>query len=165
MGVSETSITLQWNEPPPVLTGYPRRNITRYSVAINPQSGGDRQVVFVPAEAGVFKIISNLQNTTVYDIKVSTVINTEGQGEQTYDIGSQVFTLTTTSEYYNDCTNIRRMSFYFGKWQPNTAMNIILFAKIKYVYKNTLLQFSRKATKLRRWRHSLMLGNDSHNVH
>ena len=99
MAVNETSITLQWNKPPPVLRGTPQRNIRQYVVTvISIQHGGDPQVVLVPAEAGAFCIITNLQITATYTVKVDVVIYTEGQGEQTYDIGPRPFNVSTASE-------------------------------------------------------------------
>ena len=98
VGVNETSITLQWSEPPPALTGNPHRIITQYAVKILPQVGGDPQVFFVPAEIDAVCVITGLHLSTTYDIKVDVVIDTEGQGEQTYDIGSLPFNLTTASE-------------------------------------------------------------------
>ena len=98
MGVSKRSITLQWNEPPPDLTGNPPRNITQYAVTVSPQDGGNPHVQFVPAKAGAVCFITNLQTTMAYDIKVEVVIDTERQGEQTYDIGPPQFTVTTGSE-------------------------------------------------------------------
>ena len=103
MGISATSITLQWSEPPPVLTGLPHRIIIHYVVTVVPRDGGDSQVVFVPAEAVIVYNITGLNQTT-YDIKVEQVIDTEGQGEQRYDLGSPLLTVTTTtSEYKNFC--------------------------------------------------------------
>ena len=98
MGVNDTSITLQWSEPPPELTENPHRIITQYAVKVVPQGGGDPQFAVVPAEIDVVCVITGLQLSTTYDIKVDVVIDTEGQGEQTYDIGSLPFNLTTTSE-------------------------------------------------------------------
>ena len=94
-GINESSITLRWNEPPPEVPRNPQRNITQYVVTVSPQDGGDAQVVLVPAEAGAEYIIAGLQPVTPYDINVNVVINTEGQGDKTYDIG--VLPLTVMS--------------------------------------------------------------------
>ena len=100
VGINETSITLQWKAPPPDLTGKPNRNITQYAVTVSPQDGGGSQVAFVPAEIDAVCIITDLRLHTTYDIKIDVIIDTEGQGEQTYDIGSPLFALTTKSKYY-----------------------------------------------------------------
>ena len=102
VAVDETSITLQWNEPPPELAGNPHRNITQYAVTIIPQDGGESQVVFVRAEEDTFYNVTSLHLATIYDIKVHVVIDTERQGEQTYDIGPPVFSVTTTRAYNNE---------------------------------------------------------------
>ena len=97
-GINETSITLQWNAPPPDLTGKPNRNITQYAVTIS-QDSGDSQVAFVPAAIDAVYFIRDLRLHTTYDIKIDVIIDTEGQGEQTYDIGQPLFAVTTRSEY------------------------------------------------------------------
>ena len=96
VGISGTSITLQWSEPPPILTGIPRRVIIQYVVTVVPRDGGDSQVVFVPAEDGIMYNITGLKRTT-YDIIVEYIIDTDGQGQQTYDLRSPLLTVTTTS--------------------------------------------------------------------
>ena len=93
--VTNTSITLQWNEPPPELWGNPQRNITRYAVTYSVHDNGNSQVVFVPAEAGAEYTILDLQPETLYDIGVNAVINTDGQGEHPYDLRVQVLTVST----------------------------------------------------------------------
>ena len=97
MDVYKTSMTLIWNEPPPILTGTPKRNITQYEVTLIPQDGGHTRLVLVPAEANAAYIVRDLAPGTAYDIKVYVVIDTEtkGQGELTYDIGIPLFTITT----------------------------------------------------------------------
>ena len=96
-----TSVSLQWNEPPPELTGNPHRNITQYVVTVSPQDGGDAKVVFVPAEAGVVGMVTGLRLPNTFDIGIEVVIDTEGQGEQTYDIGVPVITVTPAPGMYN----------------------------------------------------------------
>ena len=101
--IAETLITLQWNEPPPELTGNPQRNITYYAITISSQDGEDQQFASVPAEAAVYNI-TGLQMATTYDIGINVVIDTEGQGEQTYDLGVPPF-IVTTREYSDICMN------------------------------------------------------------
>ena len=104
VGINETSITLQWNVPPPDLTGKPNRNITRYAVTFGPQDGGGSQVAFVPPEIDAAYVLTDLRPHATYDIKVEVIIDTEGQGEQTYDIGPPLFSVSTKSEYYKKQT-------------------------------------------------------------
>ena len=99
---NKTSVSLQWNEPPPELTGNPHRNITQYVVKVSSQDGGDPQIVFVPAEVGVVGIVTGLRLPNTFDIGTKVVINTEGQGEQTYDIGVPVFTVTPVAGKYSN---------------------------------------------------------------
>ena len=54
--------------------------------------------MFVPAEADAVYIITGLQPVTTYDIQIDVVIDTEGQGEQTYDLGVPPL-IVTTREY------------------------------------------------------------------
>ena len=93
-------MTLQWNEPAPELTGNPQRNITQYVVTISSQDGGHSQVVYVPAEADAVYLIAGLQPSTTYDIEMDFVIDTEGQGEQMYDLGVSSLTVTTCTYLY-----------------------------------------------------------------
>ena len=94
LAVNMTSISVQWNEPPPVLIGNPHRYITQYEVTVSPRDGGNPQVALVPAEAGVVVIVTGLRLPNTFDIGIDVVIDTEGQGEQTYDIGVPVITVT-----------------------------------------------------------------------
>ena len=80
--------------------GKPHRTITHYIVTVVPRDGGDSQAAFVLAEAGIVYNITGLNQTT-YDVKVEQVIiDTEGQGEQIYDLGSPMVTVTTTQSEY-----------------------------------------------------------------
>ena len=98
LSVTGGSITLQWNESIPVLMGNPQRNITYYEVTLTPRNGGTTQVVFVPAEAGAVYTVTKLRYLTTYDIEVNPVINTEGQGEQTYSMEVHSVTANTTGK-------------------------------------------------------------------
>ena len=89
-------MTLNWDEPPPVLSGDLPRNITQYAVTLTPRDGGPPMTTFAPAEAGTSLEVTGLKPETEYDIEVMTVINTEGQGEETYDLGSSVLTIETS---------------------------------------------------------------------
>ena len=97
MDFNSTSITLQWNEIPPVLTGSPQRSITQYAVTLTPQDDEETDVVFVPAEANVVHMFTSLRPNTTYIIKTGMVIDTviKGQVEQTYDIGVPLLIITT----------------------------------------------------------------------
>ena len=75
--------------------------ISHYVVTVIPRDGRDSQVVFIPAEGGIVYNITGLRQTT-YDIKVEHIIDTEGQGELTYDLGLPLLTVTTTSSEYNN---------------------------------------------------------------
>lgn len=81
MGVNETSII-----------------ITQYAVNVLTQDGLEPQVAFVSATSDAVCVITGLQVSTTYEIKVDVVIDTEGQGEQMYDIGSIPFDFNTKSE-------------------------------------------------------------------
>ena len=96
--IKETLITLQWNEPPPELTGNPQRNITYYAVTISSQDGEVQESVSIPAEAAAVYTITGLQMATTYNFGINVVIDTEGQGEQTCDLGVPPF-IVTTREY------------------------------------------------------------------
>ena len=86
-----TSISIQWNDPPPKLLGSPHRNMTQYAVTVSPQDGTESRIVFLPAEARVF-VIAGLHLPNTFDIETEVVIDTEGQGVQTYDIGVPMIT-------------------------------------------------------------------------
>ena len=105
--VNDTSITLQWNDPPPELTGYPKRNITHYAITVTPKDGGDSQVAFVPAEAGAVYTVAGLHWGSTYDIDVNVFIDTEGQGGQVYDMGISLITVNTTGKGSNFFAGIR----------------------------------------------------------
>ena len=85
---------MQWNDSPPKLLGSPHRNITQYAATIIPQDGKKSRIVFVPAKAGVVVNVTGLQLPNTFDIRIDVVIDTEGQGEQTYDIGVPMVTVT-----------------------------------------------------------------------
>ena len=89
------SITVTFDEPPPELAGDLVRNITQYSVTLTPQDGGDPITVFVPAEAGGEVTIPGLEPETAYDVLVEAVIDTAGQGEETFDLGFTLMTIET----------------------------------------------------------------------
>ena len=105
--LNETSVTLQWNEPPPEMTGYPQRNITQYAVSISSQDGGEQEVALVPAEAGSNTVYTatDLQPATIYDIEFNVVIDTEGQGERTYDLGISSL-IVSTRKYIKAFTGV-----------------------------------------------------------
>ena len=105
VSVNETSIMLQWNGSQPMLIGNPQRNITYYAIEIGSQDGGNQQVVFVPTEDTDVYTITGLQPAITYDIDVYVVIDTEGQGEQTYDLGIPPI-IATTRKYSNVCTDL-----------------------------------------------------------
>ena len=96
--VNASSIALQWNETIPVLAGNPHRNITSYEVTVTNQNDGTKQAVFVSAAPGMVYNITGLQRGSTYDIEINVVIDTEGQGEQTYDIGIRPITVNTTGK-------------------------------------------------------------------
>ena len=75
--------------------GNPQRNITQYAVTIRPRDDGTLQAVHVPAEAGLSYVVTGLQPVTTYDIEVNVVIDTKGQGKQTYDLGIPLITVNT----------------------------------------------------------------------
>ncbi|XP_072031301.1 uncharacterized protein [Amphiura filiformis] len=97
VNIEEMSFTLSWNEPPPELTGDNQRQITQYAVTVAPQDGGPSQTVYVPAEEGSEYTITGLTPGTIYDIEIDAVINTDGQGELVYDIGTSPQTIETIS--------------------------------------------------------------------
>ena len=82
-----TLISLQWNDPPPRLLGSPQRSITQYEVTAVQRDGEGSQIALVTAEAGVVYTVSTLHSPMGFDFKTNVVINTEGQSEQSYDIG------------------------------------------------------------------------------
>ena len=94
--IGSRSVTLNWDEPPPKLAGELLRNITQYAVTLTPQDGGDPITVFAPAEAGSSLEITELTPETAYDIEVMAVINTDGQGEETYDLGIPTLNIETS---------------------------------------------------------------------
>ena len=82
------SITLNWPDTaPPELQGDIPRNITQYAVTLTPQDGGPPITILVPAEPGASLEVTGLTPETAYDVDVMAVIDTEGQGEQTYNLG------------------------------------------------------------------------------
>ena len=94
--VGDRSITLTFEAPPPALAGDLDRNITQYAVTLTPQDGGDPITVFVPAEAGSEVTVSGLEPETIYDVKIEAVIDTAGQGEETYDVGFTPMSVETS---------------------------------------------------------------------
>ncbi|XP_072032689.1 uncharacterized protein [Amphiura filiformis] len=94
--IGGSSLTLNWDEPPPQLTSTPARNITEYAVTVTPQDGGPSQTLYVPAEANTTLEITDLEPETMYDIEIAAVIQTEGQEEpETYDLGTPPLTVET----------------------------------------------------------------------
>ena len=71
------------------------REITQYSITATPQDGGPSVTFYVLAEEGASITVSDLDPETAYDIKVSAVIDTEGQGEETFDLGLPSLSITT----------------------------------------------------------------------
>ncbi len=84
--IEDMSLTLRWDEKPPELSGNPQRQITEYAVTVAPQDGGPSQTVYVPAEEGAEYTITGLMPGTMYSVDVGVVVDTDGQGELTYDI-------------------------------------------------------------------------------
>ena len=103
--VTNSSITLQWNEPPPAIPGNPPRYVSQYAVTYSPHDGGNSHVVLVPAETGAEYNITGLLPETLYDIGVDAVINTNGQGEHTYDLGVRLLTVSTGKNVIRDASN------------------------------------------------------------
>ena len=93
------------------MTGNPQRNITQYVVTVSSEDGMEQQVVVAPAEAAAVYTITGLQPATTYDIGVYIVINTVGQGEQTYDFRVPSLVITTR-EYSNVCVCLTLISPY-----------------------------------------------------
>ena len=85
--ITERSVTLSFDTPPPEVTGDLERSITQYAVTLTPQDGGDPISVFVLAEVGAIVTIRDLESGTTYEVAVNAVIHTAGQGEETYDLG------------------------------------------------------------------------------
>ena len=85
--IAGRSITVNWDEPPPELAGDLKRNITQYAITLTPQDGGPPQTFSVPAEAGTEYELTGLMPETTYELQINAVINTDGQGEEIYDIG------------------------------------------------------------------------------
>ena len=78
------------------MTGELRRNITQYEITLTPQDGGDLITVYAPTEAGTSIEVPGLTPETEYDIQVKVVIETEGQGEESYDLGIPPMTIETS---------------------------------------------------------------------
>ena len=97
MSSAGDSIVLNWAEPPPELSGDLQRAITQYAVTVTPDNGGPSKTVLFPAVAESDFTITDLDPDTTYDIQYSAVINTEGQGEVTYDLGAATLSATTTN--------------------------------------------------------------------
>ena len=97
MGTAGDSITLNWAEPPPQLPGDLQRAITQYAVTVKPVNGGPSKTVSFPAEAGTDFTVTDLDPETTYDIQYSAVIDTEGQGEEIFDLGATTLSATTTN--------------------------------------------------------------------
>ena len=91
------SFSLQWNGSPPELTGNPPRNITQYAVTVSQQDSEDPQIVYVPAVTDASCVVTGLQPETKYDIQTSVVIDTDGQGEQTHELGIHLITVNTAA--------------------------------------------------------------------
>ena len=94
--VGARSVILNWDEPPPELTGDLPRAITQYAVTLTPRDGGSPISTFAPAEAGTSLRVTGLKPETEYDVEVMAVIDTEGQGEETYDLGIPILTIETS---------------------------------------------------------------------
>ena len=94
--VGDRSVTLSFDEPPPALVGDLERNITQYAVTLTPQDGGDPITIFVPSGTGSEVTVQDLEPETTYDVKVEAVIDTAGQGEETYDLGFTPMTVETS---------------------------------------------------------------------
>ena len=90
------SVTLGFDDPPPELTGEPPRSVTQYAVTLTPQDGSPPITVFVSAEASTNYTVLGLKPETSYDVEVGVVIDTEGQGEETYDLGVPKFSIETS---------------------------------------------------------------------
>ena len=93
--IDSSGITLTWEDAPPDLPGDLQRSIAQYEVTVTPQNGGDPITYYVPAVEGASVIISNLESGTPYDVQVNAVIETEGQGETTVDLGVPPLSITT----------------------------------------------------------------------
>ncbi len=87
------SVTINVDDPPE-LDGEPQRNITQYAVTLTPQDGGPPIIAYLPAEAGNYTI-DGLSPETMYDALVEPVIDTDGQGEEPFDIGIEPLTFET----------------------------------------------------------------------
>ena len=72
------------------------RNISQYAITLTPKDGGDPITVFAPAEAGTSLEVTGLKPETDYDIDIMAVIDTEGQGEETYDLRIPKLTIKTS---------------------------------------------------------------------
>ena len=108
--VTSDSITLNWVEPPPALTGNLQRAITQYAVTVVSEDDTPLYPVFIPAEAGIGFTFYNLEPGTAYDIHISAVIDTENQGEVTFDIGEPSLSSTTCKEYWYKLMGLKTVS-------------------------------------------------------
>ena len=97
--IGGNSVTLNWDEPPPVLESDPPRTITQYEIILTPQDGGEPIIAFAPAEAGSSVEVTGLEPETMYDVEVRPVVETEGAGEEAMNFGRSSLTVTT-SKYY-----------------------------------------------------------------
>ncbi len=87
--VEGDSFTLNWpEEDPPELMSDPPRTINEYAVTVTPEDGGPSQTFYVPAEANATLEVTGLDPETPYDIYIDAVIDTEGQGEDVYNLGA-----------------------------------------------------------------------------
>ena len=93
--IGARSVTFSLDEPLPLLTGAPQREITQFAVTFTPQDGGPPVTMYFPAEEGTPFTADGLSPETAYDVEVGVVIDTEGQGEETYDLGIPPLTIET----------------------------------------------------------------------
>ena len=93
--IGARSVTFSLDEPLPVLSGTPQREITQFAVTFTPQDGGPPVTMYFPAEDGTSFTADGLSPETAYDVEVGVVIDTEGQGEETYDLGIPALTIVT----------------------------------------------------------------------
>ncbi len=86
--IGPNSFTLNWpEEDPPELMSDPPRTINEYAVTVTPEDGGPSQTFYVPAESNATLEVTGLDPETEYDVDIGAVIDTEGQGENVYDLG------------------------------------------------------------------------------
>ena len=93
--IGSNTVMITFNDPPPQLPGEPQRSIKQYEVTFTPQDGGPSKTVIVPAEAGATVEVPGLEPETMYDITTRAVIETEGQGEEMYDLGAPLISVLT----------------------------------------------------------------------